>query len=63
VVEVSNKDEDDEVDTIGGIIFVNEGLGTKHQSVNIKINNNTSGAIIIGMGMPDVVKNHAYKMS
>lgn len=64
MLEVSNKDDDEDCsDGTGGVVFAAEGLGIKHQSISLKIVNNNSSNIILGMGLPDIIKGHNYKLS
>lgn len=58
-----NDDDDECCDGSGGIILMAEGSGLKHQSITMKISNNTSNSMILGLALPEVVSSHSYRMS
>lgn len=47
----------------GGIVLVSEGIGLKHQSISLKVISNSSSSLIVGLSLPDIVKNHEFRMS
>lgn len=56
-------DDDMEDEEKGGIVVVKEGLGAKTQTIAFKVVSSESGALSVGMALPEVVKGHGFKMN